>query len=355
MTAPFRVAVVGLGWAARSIWLPRLLAQPGFRVAAVVDPAPGARAEVERAGLTVPVYPDVSALTAADIDLAIVATPNHLHADIGMRLLAGGVPVFLEKPVCLTSAEADLLAAAELAGGATLIAGSAGRYRADVRALRDLLPTLGRIRHLDLAWVRARGVPAGKGWFTHRGQAGGGALIDLGWHLLDTVTGLLGATTFEQAVATFSDDFLHDPAAGAAWRQDSAGTAGTGDVEDTARGFLVTGSGVSVSMRASWASHEATDVTVIRVEGSAATATLRCTFGFSPNREGPSRLTTIRHGETTPVAVPDEPIGSEYARQVAELPALLTAPGARGRAITEARGTVAVIERLYDSAHRVPA
>ncbi|NEB74847.1 gfo/Idh/MocA family oxidoreductase, partial [Streptomyces sp. SID14478] len=35
-----RTAVVGLGWAGRELWLPRLARHAGFDVVAVVDPAP---------------------------------------------------------------------------------------------------------------------------------------------------------------------------------------------------------------------------------------------------------------------------------------------------------------------------
>lgn len=162
-----------------------------------------------------------------------------------------------------------------------------------------------------------------------------------------------------------SADFVRSGAGGATWRH--AGDPGSGrhdpehsqrdpehsrrgDVEDTARGFLVTESGVSVSLRASWASHEALDSTVIRVEGSGGTATLSCTFGFSPNRRDGSVLTYTRDGDTVRVPVPSEPVGAEYRRQLDELPGLLADPGTRGRAVAEARRAVDAVERFYRSA-----
>ncbi|CAJ59581.1 Oxidoreductase [Frankia alni ACN14a] len=355
-----RVAVVGLGWAGRSIWLPRLREHPRFAVAAAVDPDPAARAAVAAEHPDLALLADVAELGSARFDLAVVAVPNHRHADIAERLLTAGIPVFLEKPVCLSSAEADRLAAAERAGDVTLLAGSAARYRADVSRLYEVAAGLGAIRHVDLAWIRARGIPDAGGWFTRREQSGGGALVDLGWHLLDTLTPLLGSVEFRQVVGTTSDDFVSDGAWAASWRHGeqvaSAGPAGPagpaagGDVEDTARGFLVTENGTSVSLRASWASHEARDLTAINVEGAAGTASLRCTFGFGPNRQDRSVLSLTRSGQTTAVALPDEPIGTEYRRQLDELPAMLTDPASRGRAIAEVRPTIAAIERLYDSA-----
>ncbi|GAA4873633.1 Gfo/Idh/MocA family oxidoreductase [Saccharopolyspora cebuensis] len=348
---PIRTAVVGLGWAARSIWLPRLERHPAFAAAAAVDPDPAVRATAAREHPGPALLASVDQVRPEEIDLAVVAVPNHLHCAVACALLERGVPVFLEKPVCLDSAEAARLAEAERSGGAVLLAGSAARCRADVRALAELAAKIGTVRHVDVSWVRSRGIPSAGGWFTDRAKSGGGALVDLGWHLLDVLTDLLGPVAVDQVVGSVTDDFLHDGAWRAVWRKE-APTAAGGDVEDTARAFLVTGNGVSASLRASWASHEPRDVTAIRIEGSAGTAELRCTFGFSPNRDGGPVLTLTRDGEPEAVAVPDEEIGAEYHRQLDELAALLADPAARGRAVADATRTIGVIERVYASAAR---
>nr|ASZ00157.1 oxidoreductase [Streptomyces spectabilis] len=257
--------------------------------------------------------------------------------------------------MCLTAAEADALAAAERDGDATLLAGSAAPHRGDVAALAALVPDLGHVRHADLSWVRARGVPRAGGWFTRRGTAGGGVLFDLGWHLFDTLASLLGPAPFTQVVGVTSSDFVNAAAWGATWRRDRPADDAVGDVEDTARGFLVRADGISVSLRAAWASHEALDVTRIQLVGSEGTAELRCTFGFSPNRAPESALTLTRAGTTTGVPVPDEPIGDEYRRQLDGLATVLKEPASRGRAVGEARTTVRVIEDFYASARSAPA
>ncbi|SCL73330.1 Gfo/Idh/MocA family protein [Micromonospora peucetia] len=348
---PVRVAVAGLGWAGREIWLPRLAAHPGFEVTALVDPQPAVR-DAARDTHAVPfAYADVDDLPVGAVDLVVVAVPNHLHATVAARLLRRGVPVFLEKPVCLTSAEAEVLADAERDGRSLLLAGSAARWRADIRALAEAADELGPIRHVDVAWVRARGVPDAGGWFTRRDLSGGGALVDLGWHLLDTVLPMLGPTRVTHAIGSVSDDFVNDSAAHAAWRSD-AGTGGRarGDVEDTARGFLLTADGASVALHACWASHESLDRTTITVHGATGSATLRCTFGFSPNREPTPVLTRTRDGETVRLPLPEEPIGVEYDRQLDALPGLLADPTRRGAAVAETRRTIDIIERIYQSA-----
>lgn len=353
---PVRVAMVGLGWAANSIWLPRLREHPGFAVAALVDPDPAARARAVQDRTGTELLAGVDELDRNAVDLAIVAAPNHLHSTLACSVLANGIPVFVEKPVCLDSVEADRLAAAAAAGGGVLLAGSAARYRTDVLALRDLVPQLGTIRHVGLSWVRARGVPDAGGWFTNRELSGGGALVDLGWHLLDLLTPLLGPVRFERVLGTVSGDFVARAAMGAGWRGAQSGAAAPPrgpdrvDVEDTARAFLVTGEGVGISLRASWASHEPVDVTTVTIDGSAASATLRCTLGFSPNRLAASELTLAENGRVTPVPFQVEPVGAEYRRQVDELPRLLADRGAGERTAWEIRRTIAVIEQIYAAA-----
>ena len=347
-----RVAVIGLGWAARSIWLPRLLDHPGYVVTVVADPDPDARRNAP-ADAAVRAVASVDDIGPGEADLAVVAVPNHLHATIAAQVLRAGINAFVEKPVCLTAAEADQLAAAERESAAMLLAGSAARYRADTRALSRVVGELGDLRHADISWKRSRGIPRPGGWFTDRHRSGGGALVDLGWHLLDVVSPLLGDAGFAQVIGVTSDDFIAAGTGGAAWREDTGGK--TGDVEDTARGFLVTTSGVSVALQASWASHEPLDVTRIRIEGTRGIADLICTFGFSPNRRGGSVLTVTRHGQTETVEVLDEPIGTEYRGQLDEIRRLLADPGAKGRAVAETSRTIRLIERFYESARDAAA
>src|SRR6476661_7328684 len=50
----------------------------------------------------------------------------------------------------------------------------------------------GEVYHARSSWMRTRGIPIGTGWFIDKSKAGGGALIDIGVHLLDLAWYLLG-------------------------------------------------------------------------------------------------------------------------------------------------------------------
>ncbi len=127
-----------------------------------------------------------------DVDLVIVATPNSLHSEQTLHALTQGKHVLVEKPMATSTAAAeDMIEAAE-ANGLVLAVGHMWRYHPDVIALRD------RIARGDLGQVvrtHGWGVHAGwgpSGWFTDPELAGGGALIDMGIHAIDTARFLLG-------------------------------------------------------------------------------------------------------------------------------------------------------------------
>lgn len=131
---------------------------------------------------------------AADsgIDAVVIATPNALHAPQAIACLEAGKHVLVEKPMSRTLEEAQAMNEAARASGARLMVAHCWRFHDQVRALRH------RIERGELGEItktRGYGVHAGwgpSGWFTDRELAGGGALLDMGVHAIDTVRFLLG-------------------------------------------------------------------------------------------------------------------------------------------------------------------
>jgi predicted dehydrogenase len=136
------------------------------------------------------------------IDAVVIGTPNSLHAAQAIACLEAGKHVLVEKPMARTLAEAEAMNAAAAASEASLMVAHCWRFHPDVRALR------GRIERGELGRVvktRGYGVHAGwgpAGWFTDPGLAGGGALIDMGVHAIDTARYLLGDPSPERVCAT---------------------------------------------------------------------------------------------------------------------------------------------------------
>jgi myo-inositol 2-dehydrogenase/D-chiro-inositol 1-dehydrogenase len=90
---------------------------PGARLVAVADPRPEA-AQALADALGARPFTDAAALIAdPEVDAVVVAASSEAHADLIVACAAAGKPVFCEKPMSLTLADADrALTAAEEAG-----------------------------------------------------------------------------------------------------------------------------------------------------------------------------------------------------------------------------------------------
>ena len=127
-----------------------------------------------------------------DVEAAIVATPNYLHAPQAIALLEAGKHVLVEKPMAVSVAECDAMIAAAHRDGARLMVAHCWRFHPDVLAVRNRVAA-GEFG--EIVKTRGYGVHAGwgpSGWFAEKELAGGGALVDMGVHAIDTARFLLG-------------------------------------------------------------------------------------------------------------------------------------------------------------------
>jgi predicted dehydrogenase len=70
------------------------------------------------------------------VDVVSIVTPTETHCEIACAFLEKGVNVLVEKPICRTLAEADLMIAAAEKSGAKLMVGHLERYNPAMVALR---------------------------------------------------------------------------------------------------------------------------------------------------------------------------------------------------------------------------
>jgi predicted dehydrogenase len=137
-----------------------------------------------------------------EIDAVIVGTPNALHAPQAVACLRAGKHVLVEKPMAMNVAEADDMVSAARASGAYLMVAHCWRFHEAVIAVRDRIARgeLGEIVKTRGYGVHAEWGPSG--WFTDPDLAGGGALVDMGVHAIDTVRFLLDDPMPERVCAT---------------------------------------------------------------------------------------------------------------------------------------------------------
>jgi predicted dehydrogenase len=162
-------------------------------------------------------------LARDDVDVVTVAVPNNAHEGIVTTATEAGKHIFCEKPLAMNVAEGKrMLAAVEKAGVKAQLNFNFRFYPA-IQHARKLIEDgfLGRVFSYRACFYRSGYINYDKplSWRLKKEIAGGGALFDLGSHVLDTIYFLLDdfdsvlATTAtlveERPVATGADEKGH--------------------------------------------------------------------------------------------------------------------------------------------------
>lgn len=182
--SPLRVGIVGLGRSGWNIHAKTLGSLPElFRVSAVTDPEAERCAEAQRTH-GAKVHASFEALAHDDeLDLIVVASPNHLHTDHAIAAMAAGKHVVCEKPFALSVDDADRAIAAAAEYDRVLSPFQHRRYEAHFEKVCSLINggVLGEVVNIRMVWHQ----------FTRRwdwqtlARYGGGLLNNNGSHLLD--------------------------------------------------------------------------------------------------------------------------------------------------------------------------
>jgi predicted dehydrogenase len=139
------------------------------------------------------------------VDLVSVCTPTGSHVDLGLRALAAGKHVLVEKPVALRASEAERLAGAALASDRLCMPAMCMRFWPGWTWLRESIRSGAHGRVLGAVFQRLGSVPAWSREFYGDPEACGGVLFDLHVHDADFVRWCFGEP---EAVATAGSD-LH--------------------------------------------------------------------------------------------------------------------------------------------------
>ena len=150
-----RVAILGAGY--WGINLVRTFAQqPRADLVWICDPSPEARERALALAPTARASESVDEVLADDsIDAVVIATPAVTHATLAKQALSAGKHTFVEKPLALSTADAEQVIAAAEAAGRVLMVGHLMMYHPVVEHLRDLIASgeLGDILYLYSARV----------------------------------------------------------------------------------------------------------------------------------------------------------------------------------------------------------
>jgi len=194
MGEQIRVGIIGCGWPGAA-HARGYLGAGGFKVMAVADLIPDRRKKMMGEFGIAREYSEAKDLIAdKELDAISICLPNHLHALAAIAALRAGKHVLCEKPPGISASEARRMDTSAKKNGKVLLYAMQRRFGPHEQSARAAIAKgyLGDVYHIRAAWTRTRGVPVGTGWFNQKEKSGGGAMIDLGFAMLDLAWFLLG-------------------------------------------------------------------------------------------------------------------------------------------------------------------
>ena len=191
MSEAVRVGVVGFGFAGKIFHSAVVDAVPGLELASIVQRSGDAAAKA---------YPKVKIARSLEemlqdktIRLVVVATPNESHCSLAIQALEADRDVVIDKPFALSTSDATKLIEVARRKNRLLSVYQNRRWDGDFLTVKKLIKvgTLGRLVSFESRYDRWRPQPNLAVW--RESGVGGGALLDLGSHLVDQALTIFGA------------------------------------------------------------------------------------------------------------------------------------------------------------------
>ena len=133
-----------------------------------------------------------------DVEAVYVALNNDAHLPWTLAALRAGKDVLCEKPLGLTAAEVDEMAAVAGETGRRVVEASWYRWHPRVRLAQELLPRVGAVRHVASGFTFAGQL---EGNYRLEPGRGGGALYDVGCYAVSACLWAVGRGLPDEVVA----------------------------------------------------------------------------------------------------------------------------------------------------------
>jgi predicted dehydrogenase len=189
MTA-INVALIGCGGFVRHTHLANLRANEQFRLYAAVDVNPDAARQIaDESGAAYWTDDPQRAFSDPKVELVLICTPHHTHADLTICAAQAGKHIYCEKPMGLTEDECRLVSEAVQKAGVKYVGGYNRALAPFTLKAREILEPLHApmlIYHRMADWN-----PYSTGWLIDERQSGG-RIVGEGGHLVDMMCRLVG-------------------------------------------------------------------------------------------------------------------------------------------------------------------
>lgn len=247
-----RIGVIGAGNIAETAHIPAYLKhEDKVEVAAVCNTSiDKAKRVADKFGIPKAYGSYKEMLEQCDLDAVSVCVTNKFHADATVDALNAGCHVLCEKPPAMNYGEMLAMYEAAVKNSRLLTFNFNYRHSREVKALKAMIDkgSLGDIYAARVQALRRRGIP-GWGSFINKELQGGGPLIDIGVHMLDTALYLMGYPEPEYVAAGTHQRLGNKPGVGLMGQWDHKSFT----VEDSAFGFIRFKNGATLNLETSFA------------------------------------------------------------------------------------------------------
>lgn len=195
--------LIGASTIARQWMIPAINAQQDSRVVAISSGSPDrAKSYAAEFGIARAFEQSADVLTDPGVQVVYISTTNEQHAPLAIAAANAGKHVLCEKPLALTVTDARRMIAACRQAGVVLGTNHHLRNAVTHRTLRRLIAENAVGDVLSARVFHAVHLPpALQGWRIDRPDAGGGVILDITVHDVDTLRFVLGDDDVEEATA----------------------------------------------------------------------------------------------------------------------------------------------------------
>ena len=141
------------------------------------------------------------AIADPEVQAILLATPHSLHVEQVRQVAAAGKPVWCEKPLALTRADAERAVAAVRAAKVPLGSGNNKRCFASMRELKRAVDegAIGKVLHIEGHYSNEHSTRVSGGWRDDPAESPGAGMTGAGLHVLDAFVNLAGPISYVDA------------------------------------------------------------------------------------------------------------------------------------------------------------
>ncbi len=185
-----RIGIVGCGAAAKRYYLPALKRHPDLlENLCLVDRNQETAQNLAKdfgGGRVFENYQEI----LKEVDGVIIAIPHFFHFEVSMSFLNAGVNVLCEKPLAETLAEVDQMVETAVKKNVSLSVNNTRRMFPNFRWIKDTISSgnLGKLKKIDYQEGNVFAWPSETGFYVNPKVSSKGVLLDVGSHVIDTVS-----------------------------------------------------------------------------------------------------------------------------------------------------------------------